>query len=72
LQDGDQRRVRAGGLDRVVDRLDGLRLALGFQDERLTKTLCSQDRSLALSFRLLDGCLPVAIRDVHGRLLEAL
>src|SRR5207342_2292130 len=46
---GEQRRIGVSRVDRLEDRADRLRLALGLENRRLPESLGLQDRTLLLS-----------------------
>src|SRR5207245_10359701 len=69
LQDGNERRVRGGGLDRLINGGNRLRAALRLQDGRLPEAFSAQDGRLLVAFSGLDLALLLAIRTVALRLL---
>src|SRR6266568_6330640 len=58
----EQLRIGVAGVDRLEDRADRLRLALGFEDRRLAHALRAQYRRLLLPLRGEDRRLLLALR----------
>ena len=71
MQDRDQRRIRLGVQDRLVDGCHRLGASLGFQNRGLLVALGAKNGCLLVAFRRLDLRLLLAVRDVDLRLLLA-
>src|SRR5205807_9751113 len=69
LQDGNERWIGGGILDRLVSGIDRLGPALCLEDGRLPEAFGAQDGRLLVAFGGLDLRLLLTVRDVDLRLL---